>query len=118
MEAVLEKKESTKKLTKKKIAKKSTPITKKKTSKKTKPTTGNFQLDLILPMLSEKNLQKLADYARYLRWLSIENDEDDDDDGSWADLPLTPEEEAQVAESIEDFKNGKYLTLEELVEGL
>ncbi len=100
MEAVLEKKESTKKLTKKKIS------------------TGNFQLDLILPKLSEKNLEKLADYARYLRWLSIENDEDDDDDGSWADLPLTPEEEAQVAESIEDFKNGKYLTLEELVEGL
>ena len=98
MEAVLEKKESTKKIAKKKI------------------TTGNFRLDLILPTLSEKNLEKLADYARYLRWLSIENDEDDDDDGSWADLPLTPEEEEAVRQGRENAKNGKYLTLAEFKE--
>ena len=44
--------------------------------------------------------------------------DDDDDDGSWADLPLTPEEEAQIAESDEDLKKGEYLTLEELLKGL
>ena len=110
MEAVLEKKESTKKLTKKKIEKNSKPAKKKKIS------TGNFQLDLILPKLSEKNLEKLADYARYLRWLSIENDEDDDDDGNWADLPLTPEEEEAVRQGRENAKNGKYLTLAEFKE--
>lgn len=49
---------------------------------------------------------------------SVALDYDDDDDGSWADLPLTPEEEAQIAESMEDFKNGRYLTLEEFMKGL
>ena len=67
-----------------------------------------------IPLLSEKQLEKLADYAKYLRWSS----KDDDDDDDWADAPLTPEEEAQREESIRDFENGEYLTLDELLEGL
>ncbi|MDY6400215.1 MAG: hypothetical protein SPL10_02810 [Synergistales bacterium] len=42
----------------------------------------------------------------------------DDNDESWADLLSTPDEEAQIAESDEDFKKGEYLTLEEFMKGL
>ena len=76
-------------------------------------TTGNKILNAELSLLTEKELEKLADYARYLVWSRI-----DDDDSDWADAPLTAEEEAQIEESIRDFENGEYLTLDELVEGL
>ena len=72
--------------------------------------TGNVILDMEIPLLSDEQLEKLADYAKYLRW-SAENDDDDD----WADAPLTPEEEAQREESIRDFENGEYLTLDEIM---
>ncbi len=75
-------------------------------------TTGNKILNAELSLLTEKELEKLADYARYLRWSRI------DDDSDWADAPLTADEEAQIEESIRDFENGEYLTLDELVEGL
>ncbi|MBQ9573936.1 MAG: hypothetical protein IJR27_01510 [Synergistaceae bacterium] len=75
--------------------------------------TGNVILDMEIPLLSDEQLEKLADYAKYLRW-SAENDDDDD----WADAPLTPEEEAQREESIRDFENGEYLTLDEFMKGL
>ena len=42
----------------------------------------------------------------------------DDDDGSWADLPLTPEEEEGLRRGREDARNGKMLTLEEFMKGL
>lgn len=76
-------------------------------------TTGNKILNAELSLLTEKELEKLADYARYLRWSRIV-----DDDSDWADAPLTADEEAQIEESIRDFENGEYLTLDELVEGL
>ena len=75
--------------------------------------TGNVILDMEIPLLSDEQLEKLADYAKYLRW-SAENDDDDD----WADAPLTPEEEAQIEESNRDFENGEYLTLDEFMKGL
>ncbi|MBQ9418848.1 MAG: hypothetical protein IJU31_00570 [Synergistaceae bacterium] len=77
--------------------------------------TGNATLDVILPLLSAKKLDKLADYARCLNWT---DEDDDDDDGSWADLPLTPDEEEQLRLGREEAKNGEYLTLEEFLEGL
>ena len=87
--------------------------------KESRLTTGNKILDMELPLLTENELAKLADYAKYLVWSRIDDDEnDDDDDGSWADAPLTPEEEAQIEESEKDFENGEYLTLDELVEGI
>ncbi len=42
----------------------------------------------------------------------------DDDDDSWADAPLTEEEEEALRQGREDFKNGNYLTLEEFMKGL
>ncbi len=77
-------------------------------------TTGSVVLDMELPLLTEHELEKLADYAKYLRWSREEEDDDDD----WADAPLTPEEEAQIEESIRDYENGEYLTLDELMERL
>ncbi|MBR1437163.1 MAG: hypothetical protein IJ587_01380 [Synergistaceae bacterium] len=76
-------------------------------------TTGNAVLDMELPLLTDDELGKVAEYAKILR-LSRKDDDDDD----WADAPLTPEEEAQREESIRDFENGEYLTLDELMEGL
>lgn len=73
--------------------------------------TGNITLDMVIPLLSEKQLEKLADYVKYLRWSSKNNNDNHDDD--WADAPLTPEEEAQREESIRNFENGDYLTPEE-----
>ncbi len=74
--------------------------------------TGNAILDMQIPLLTDDELLKLADYAKFLRW----SREDDDDD--WADAPLTPEEEAQIEESRRDYENGIYLTLDEFMEGL
>lgn len=76
--------------------------------------TGNTALDMELPLLTMEELSELARLAKGLRLLR-ENDEDDD---SWADAPLTPEEEAQLEESRKDFENGKFLTLEQLLEGI
>ncbi len=76
--------------------------------------TGNVILDMEIPLLTEKQLEKLADYAKSLRLSDIADDDNDD----WADAPLTEEEEAQLAESIRDFENGEYLTLDEFMQGL
>lgn len=75
--------------------------------------TGNVILDMEIPLLSDEQLEKLADYAKYLRW-SAENDDDDD----WADAPLTPEEEAQIEEGRREYARGEYLTLDEFMKGL
>lgn len=83
--------------------------------------TGNEILDTELPLMTENELEKLANYAKYLKWLRIDEhdeNEEDDDDGSWADAPLTEEEEEALRQGREDFKNGIYLTLEELLEGI
>lgn len=76
--------------------------------------TGNVILDREIPLLTEKQLEKLADYAKSLRLSDMADDDNDD----WADAPLTEEEEAQLAESITDFENGEYLTLDEFMQGL
>ncbi|MBR1657515.1 MAG: hypothetical protein IJ697_03510 [Synergistaceae bacterium] len=68
--------------------------------------TGNIVLDMEIPLLSEKQLEKLADYAKYLRWSSK-----DDDDDDWADAPLTPEEEEGLRRGRENARKGDYLTL-------
>ena len=73
-------------------------------------TTGNVILDMELPLLTEDELVKLADYAKYLRW----SREDENDD--WADAPLTPEEEEGLRQGRENAKNGDYLTLAEFRE--
>lgn len=79
--------------------------------------TGNVELDEIIPLLNENELERLADYAKDLRGSHIDdNYDEDDDDGSWADLPLTEEEEAQLAIGRENAKNGKYITLAEFKE--
>ena len=70
-------------------------------------TTGNFALDMQLPLLSKDSLAKLADYAQYLLWRQEEEDKD------WADAPLTEEEKARIEEGRKDFENGEYLTLDE-----
>ena len=43
-----------------------------------KVNTGNFVLDMELPLLNEDSLTKLADYAQYLRWRQQEQYEADD----------------------------------------
>ena len=77
-------------------------------------TTGNKVLDMELPLLTEKELEDVARFAQFLRW----SREDEEDDGSWADAPLTEEEEEAIRQGREDFKNGIYLTLDELLEGI
>ena len=77
-----------------------------------KVTTGNFVLDMELPLLNEDSLTKLADYAQYLRWRQKEQDEADD----WADAPLTPEEEEGLRRGRENARKGDYLTLAEFRE--
>ena len=74
--------------------------------------TGNATLDMVLPLLTEKKLERLAEFAQFLRWSR------DDENHDWADTPLTEEEEAQIEESDRDYENGIYLTLDELLEGL
>ena len=74
--------------------------------------TGNVILDMQIPLLTEKQLEKLADYAKYLRWSDMADDDNDD----WADAPLTEDEEKALKQGREDFKNGNYLTLAEFRE--
>ena len=82
--------------------------------KKAEVKTGNEIVDM-LPLLTEKELERLADYTRYIMW---SREEEKDDDESWADAPLTEDEIAQIEEAREEFKRGEYLTLEELLKGL
>ena len=72
--------------------------------------TGNVILDNEIPLLTDDELFKLADHAKFLRW----SREDDNDD--WADAPLTEDEIAQIEESDRDYENGNYLTLDEFME--
>ena len=76
--------------------------------------TEREELEAMLPSFNERNIKDLLKYAKYLRWSDVE----DDDDGSWADLPLTPDEEEGLRRGREDARNGKMLTLEEFLEGL
>ncbi|MBQ6775857.1 MAG: hypothetical protein IJP53_05300 [Synergistaceae bacterium] len=79
--------------------------------------TGNAALDRVLPLLTEQNIVDLVRYAEFLRWSAVNSyDDDDDDDGSWADLPLTPEEEEGLRRGRENAKNGRYLTLAQFKE--
>lgn len=73
--------------------------------------TGNVILDMQIPLLTDDELFKLADYAKFLRW-----SREDDDNDDWADAPLTEEEIAQIEESDRDYENGNYLTLDEFME--
>ncbi len=73
--------------------------------------TGNVILDMQIPLLTDDELFKLADYAKFLRW-----SREDDDNDDWADAPLTEEEEEALRQGREDFKNGNYLTLDEFIE--
>ena len=82
--------------------------------KKAEVKTGNEIFDM-LPLLTEKELERLTDYTRYIMW---SREEEKDDDESWADAPLTEDEIAQIEEAREEFKRGEYLTLEELLKGL
>ena len=84
--------------------------------KKSRLATGNEIIDTRLPLLTEEELARVADYIQYVMWSRIDDDEEDDDDGSWADAPLTEEEERQLAIGRENAKNGKYLTLSEFKE--
>ena len=77
--------------------------------------TGNTALDMELQLLTMEELSELARLAKGLRLLREHDDEDDD---GWADAPLTSDEEAQLEESRKDFENGKFLTLEQLLEGI
>ena len=83
--------------------------------KKAELTTGNRILDMNLPLMTDNELERLADYTRYIMW---SREEEKDDDESWADAPLTEDEIAQIEEAREEFKRGEYLTLEELLKGL
>ena len=80
--------------------------------KKAEVKTGNEIFDM-LPLLTEKELERLTDYTRYIMW---SREEEKDDDESWADAPLTEDEKAQIEESRKNFENGEYLTLEEFIE--
>jgi len=83
--------------------------------------TNREKLENILPTFDEHQMDDLLKYAKFLQWSYVDvvtNDEDEDDDTSWADLPPTTEEEAQIAESMENFKNGECLTFEELFKNL
>lgn len=73
--------------------------------------TGNVILDMQIPLLTDDELFKLADYAKFLRW-----SREDDDNDDWADAPLTEDEIAQIEESDRDYENGNYLTLDEFME--
>ena len=73
--------------------------------------TGNVILDMQIPLLTDDELFKLADYAKFLRW-----SREDDDNDDWADAPLTEEEIAQIEESDRDYENGNYLTLDEFMD--
>lgn len=74
--------------------------------------TGNLALDAELSLLGEDELGYLGEYLRFVRGLGKKFD----DGCSWADLPLTPEEEAQLEQWRKDFEKGEYLTLDEFRE--
>ena len=73
--------------------------------------TGDVILDMQIPLLTDDELFKLADHAKFLRW-----SREDDDNDDWADAPLTEDEIAQIEESDRDYENGNYLTLDEFME--
>ena len=77
-----------------------------------KPTikTGNAILDIELHLLTADELEKLVEFAKFLRWSR------NDDDDNWADAPLTEEEEEALRQGRENAKNGNYLTLAEFRE--
>ncbi|MBQ7151556.1 MAG: hypothetical protein IJR94_04800 [Synergistaceae bacterium] len=68
-------------------------------------------LDYEVSLMKESNLKKLVSYARFLNFVEVE-----DEDDSWADAPLTPEEEEEVRQGHEELQRGEYLTLEEFRE--
>ena len=74
-----------------------------------KLSTGNKTLDMELALLTGEQLEKVAEYVRFLRWQEDENDD-------WADAPLTEEEEEALRQGRENAKNGDYLTLAEFRE--
>lgn len=79
-----------------------------------KTLTEREEIENLLPLFEEQQMKDLLKYARFLQWSYEEDDEDD----SWADMPLTPEEEEAFRQGREDKKNGKLLSLEEFLEGL
>ena len=84
--------------------------------KESRLATGNEIIDTQLPLLTEGELARVADYIRYVMWSRIEEEDEDDDDGSWADAPLTAEEEEALRQGRENARNGNYLTLAEFRE--
>ena len=54
--------------------------------------TGNNILDAELSLMSDEELGCLGKYLRFVREISVKFD----DGYSWADMPLTPEEELAV----------------------
>lgn len=42
--------------------------------------TGNATLDMILPLLTDKQLEKLAEFAQFLIWLQDHDSNKQDDD--------------------------------------
>ena len=72
--------------------------------------TGNAILDIELHLLTADELEKLVEFAKFLRWSR------NDDDDNWADAPLTEEEEEALRQGRENAKNGNYLTLAEFRE--
>ena len=85
----------------------------------TETLTERQKLEAILPDFDKQELKELLKYAKYLQWSNVnyyDDYEEDDDDGSWADAPLTPEEEEGLRRGRENAKNGKYLTLAEFRE--
>ena len=59
--------------------------------------------------MTVSELDKLAQYARFLRWSRTEGD-------NWADEPLTPEEEAGISTGRKNKQCGDVLTLSEFLE--
>ena len=124
--ATLEKADKAKKIkktakTKAAVEKKSKSLATIKTTTVHPISTGYAELDHELAFLSETQIEKLTDFARYLNWSAIIDKDDaeydeDDDLGHWADLPLTRGEEEAMIRGRENVKNGKYLTLAEFKE--
>ena len=76
-------------------------------------TTGHPILDAELSLMTFVELDYLGKYLRIMRELG----KNFDDGYSWADAPLTPEEEEALRQVRKDAKNGDYLTLEEFMKG-
>lgn len=64
-------------------------------------------LEREIELLTSRELSELARYAEYLRY--SRNNKDD----SWADAPLTPEEETAFRVGRANLERGDYLTLED-----